>query len=302
MHGELKDQRQRESFLGLDVGGTCIKWGIIDNMGTILRTGLVDTRVDLGRERFLDTLSGLIRNAGSVRGVGICTAGIVDAERGAILGGIENIPFLKDLELRALLEKETGRPVQVINDVNAAVLGEHWAGAGRECGTLLCVTIGTGIGSSLMIDGKVHNGVHFHAGEIGYMRYGPETGCLENRFSARALLDTARQALGNACLTPDELFDRISGKEPAALGVYRAWIWGLGSALADVLLMLDPEKLIIGGGITERGNLLLEPLTEAIQGCLPQEMKGHYVIELAQCGNHAGILGAVRSFMLTRQA
>lgn len=283
-------------YLGIDIGGTRIKWGVIDAKGTIVRRGLADTCPEKGAEYFLRTLCALVENAGPIEGVGICTAGIVDSHAGTVLGGIENIPFLKGMPLQSLLEQAAGCRARLLNDVNAAALGEHWVGAGMGCRVLFCVTIGTGIGGSLMIDGAIHNGAHFHAGEIGYMRYAGGA-CLETDYSASGLVRMARAKLNIPGLGPDEFFSMVSAQNAAACEIYRHWLGGLGSALADVLIMLDPEKLIIGGGITERGTLLLEPLRGAILSQLPEEMRSHYDIVLAQCQNSAGMLGAVKNFI-----
>lgn len=288
---------EKETFLGIDIGGTCIKWGVVDGGGSLLDTGSLETQVSEGVEPFLLSLCALIGNTRGISGVGVCTAGIVDSGRGKVLGGIENIPFLKGLELRDILQKAAHKRVEVLNDVSAAALGESWVGAGRGCANLFCVTVGTGIGGSLMLDGRLFEGAHFHAGEIGYLHYAPDGSCLESGHSARALMKRAAEAFGQAAVTPDELFDRVAAGEPKALAVYREWLSGLGAALADVLLILDPEKLIIGGGVTERGELLRAPLAREIQKRLPPEMGEHCSIELAQCGNHAGILGAVRYYM-----
>lgn len=285
------------TYLGIDIGGTYIKWGVIDADGEILRMGLLETKVEEGVEYFLDQLYRLTQEHQEVLGVGICTAGIVDSRCGMVVGGIENIPYLKGLELRALLEKHTGKPVRVLNDVRAAALGENWMGAGKGCDNLFCITIGTGLGGALMEKGRLYEGAHFHAGEIGYMRYGPDGSCLEQGHSARALMQKAAVTLGEAALTPNAFFDLVAGEDPDAVRIYGEWIDGLAQSLADILLITDPEKLIIGGGITERGPLLLKPLEQAIQARLPQEMAGHFTVELAQCGNSAGMLGAVNDLM-----
>ncbi len=139
-----------DTYLGIDIGGTYIKWGVIDAAGEILSMGVLETKVEEGVEYFLDHLYHLTQEHKDVLGVGICTAGIVDSRCGVVVGGIENIPYLKGLELRALLEKYTGKPVRVLNDVRAAALGENWMGAGKGCENLFCITIGTGLGGALM--------------------------------------------------------------------------------------------------------------------------------------------------------
>ncbi len=286
-----------DTYLGIDIGGTYIKWGVIDAAGEILRMGVLETKVEEGVEYFLDHLYRLTQEHKDVLGVGICTAGIVDSRCGVVVGGIENIPYLKGLELRALLEKHTGKPVRVLNDVRAAALGENWMGAGKGCENLFCITIGTGLGGALMQKGQLYEGAHFHAGEIGYMRYRPDGSCLEQGYSARALMQKASETLGQAALTPNAFFDLVVEKDPDAVRIYHEWIDGLAQSLADILLITDPEKLVIGGGITERGPLLLKPLKRAIQARLPQEMAEHFSVELAQCGNSAGMLGAVNYLM-----
>lgn len=299
---QREKQKKRETFLGIDIGGTCIKWGVVDDEGNILNTGIVETRVAEGVEYFLTNLCALIRGADKISGVGISTAGIVDSGRGKVLGGIENIPYLKGLELRDILQKTTGKRVEVLNDVSAVALGESWVGAGKGCKNLFCVTVGTGIGGSLMLDGKLFEGAHFHAGEIGYMHYEPGGASLESRHSARALMVEAATVFECASVAPDELFGAVAGGEPKAIEIYRRWVAGLGAALADILLILDPEKLIIGGGVTERGELLRLPLEQAVQEHLPPEMRGHCAIELAKCGNSAGMLGAVKYFITRTSA
>ena len=164
-----------------------------------------------------------------------------------------------------------------------------------------CITIGTGLGGALMQKGQLYEGAHFHAGEIGYMRYRPDGSCLEQGYSARALMQKASETLGQAALTPNAFFDLVVEKDPDAVRIYHEWIDGLAQSLADILLITDPEKLVIGGGITERGPLLLKPLKRAIQARLPQEMAEHFSVELAQCGNSAGTVSYTHLDVYKRQ-
>lgn len=262
-----------------------------------MKSSLLSTQAYKGLDCFIRTLTGLIQKTSDISGVGICTAGIVDSQKGKILGGIENIPYLKGVELRSILQDATGKQIEILNDVSAVALGENWVGAARGCPNFFCITIGTGIGGGLMLDGKLFEGSNFHAGEIGYMNYSTNGNCLETGCSAKALLGLASEVFGESPITPNLFFDRVASSEPKATVLYRQWIDGLAKALANALLIIDPEKLIVGGGITERGELLRKPLEEAIYKHLPEEMNGHWTIELAECGNNAGMLGAVRYFV-----
>lgn len=196
-----------------------------------------------------------------------------------------------------MLEEKTGLPVCVLNDVNAVVLGEQWNSGGADGETIFCITIGTGIGGSIMLDGIVYEGAHFRGCEIGYIDYDDKGGSFETLNSAKALLRQARSALNDEKLSEDEFFKRVERREKVETQVYMSWISGLARRIADIILITDPDRILIGGGITERGNLLLQPLKKAVRNCLPGDFQDITGIELASCGNKSGILGAVKNFI-----
>lgn len=285
-------------YLGVDIGGTMIKWGLIRSDGAMLEKGLIPTEPELGQQSFLNKLLGLISGikGQGVAGVGISTAGIVDSNSGTIVDGIENIPFLKSVNLKAFLEENTGLPVQVLNDVRAAALGEKWLGAGRDCGTFFCMTIGTGIGGCLMIHSKIFEGAHFRAGEIGYLDYRNENQYLEKHSSAKGLLEAAKEELGED-ISSQDFFACVRKGDQRACSVFNRWVDKIGRAVATVIILFDPQKVIVGGGITEQGSLLLEAIRRKTAEYLPNGFAKQCPIELASCKNGAGMVGAVRFLM-----
>ncbi|MDF2631525.1 MAG: hypothetical protein K0Q85_121 [Caproiciproducens sp.] len=294
----LKANGDLTIYLGIDIGGTMIKWGLIRSDGIVLESGLVATEPERGQQCFLQKLLKLITRVKGrgIAGIGISTAGIVDSSSGTVIDGIQNIPFLKGLNLKTFLEGETGLSVRVVNDVRAAALGEKWIGAGQDCDTFFCMTIGTGIGGCLMIDSKIFEGAHFRAGEIGYFNYEDETRFLEKHSSARGLLENAKEELGEV-LSSSEFFERVQKNDTRTVGVFDHWVGQIAKAIATVIILFDPQKVIIGGGITEQGSLLLNVIRQRTAECLPDGFAVQCPIELATCKNDAGVVGAVRFLM-----
>jgi len=285
-------------YLGIDIGGSMVKWGLIRSDGVILGSGLTATEAERGQQCFLQKLLELITQTvdRGIAGVGISTAGIVDSGSGTIIDGIQNIPFLKNLNLKTFLEQKTGLPVRVLNDVRAAALGEKWIGAGQDCDTFFCMTIGTGIGGCLMIDSKIFEGTHFRAGEIGYLDYKNENCFFEKRSSARGLLESAKEKLGED-ISSGAFFERVRQNDQQVCSIFSHWVGQIGRVLATVVILFDPQKIIVGGGITEQGNLLLNAIRGKTAQCLPAGFAVQCPIELAACKNDAGMVGAVKFLM-----
>ena len=272
-----------------------IKQGLIDSKGNILRRGILPTEPHIGLDPFLRKIAEIIDgyNAFSPQGIAVSVPGVVNPYTGDILGGIPNIPFLHGENLKEHLEGTHSLPVTVINDVKAAALGEYWVGVARGCKSLLCVTVGTGIGGCLMLDGNVYEGAHFRAGELGFMRYKSNTDFMEIDCSAKGLILAAQRELNDDKLTAEMFFTAVQQGHVRSSEIFHAWLDKLGSALADALILTDPEMLVIGGGVTENGDLLLLPLQDTIRRHLPAEFAFQCKIKLASCGNDSGMLGAV---------
>lgn len=294
-----------KKYIALDIGGTSVKYGLVTELGEMILSGDMPTNPGAGREQLIARLAETVERLrvadADIAGIGVSTAGIVDSSTGEVLGGIENIPQWKNVNVKQELESRTGLPTRVINDVNAVALGEAWKGAGRNQQTFFCIALGTGIGGAIVIDSKLYEGVRFRAAEIGYMRMSAsQSDYYEMRASTSALIRRVRELL------PIELADELNGKkifqkaqsgDPHYGKALDLWLDDVAQGIADMICMIDPGLVIVGGGVSEQKTYLTEKLSTIIDKYLPEDLRGGTAIVPAACGNHAGMLGAVSLFV-----
>lgn len=305
--------------IGVDVGGTKILAGTVTAEGEILATGRRPTpRHDA--EDVLATVSDVVQelaaaSAEPVEGVGVGVAGLVDADRSKVYFA----PNLRwsQVPVRTILEASTGLPVVVENDGNVAAWGEYRFGAGRGASDMVLVTVGTGIGGGIVIDGRLFRGAHGAAGEIGHLNAVPDGracgcgrgGCWEQYASGNALVREARElaaerrseaglllSLGDG--TPEgvqgtDVTEAARAGDPIAVEAFtRVGTW-LGRGLADLAAVLDPEVFVIGGGVSESGDLLLASARSTLSDKLiGQRNRPAPQVRVAELTNSAGIVGA----------
>lgn len=288
-----------------DIGGTSIKYGVVDEKGEILFSSSLHTQAHLGG---LQVVRNVIHTAKELRkdwpidGVSVSTAGQVD-DLGRVVYASDNIPGYTGLHVRELIEKELNLPVQVENDANCAAIGEHWKGAAQGVENFLCITLGTGIGGAIFLNGKVYTGSAYSAGEVGHMNLYPNgkpcscgmNGCYEQYASSRALQNLVSEMLHEP-LSLTEFFQRVHGKDAHCLQVYERWLDDLTIGLKSMIHFLDPQLVVIGGGISEQGDLFLEAIKDALYPKLMINHAENVQIKLAEQGNHAQLLGATRNF------
>ncbi|MHB8452503.1 MAG: ROK family protein [Mycobacteriales bacterium] len=276
--------------IGVDVGGTKVAAGVVDDDGQVLEQLRVPTPSNSPGQ-----VAGAIESAVAelalrhpARAVGIGAAGFVDADRASVLFA-PNLAWRNE-PLRDQVAARTGLPVIVENDANAMAWGEYRFGAGRGVGVLVCLTVGTGIGGGLVIDGRLFRGAFGIGAEFGHLRVVPQGrpcgcgnhGCWEQYASGRALGPDG-PAVTRAAAAGD----------PAALAAFaEAGRW-LGQGMADLAAVLDPGRFVVGGGVIDAGELLLGPAREAFRATLTG--RGHRPeaeIVAAQLGGSAGLVGA----------
>ena len=310
--------------IGVDVGGTKIAAGAVDDAGTILhqvRVSTPATTAEAVEEGIVEAVRAVLGasepalEGRSVDGVGLAVAGFVDEKR-STLRFAPNLPMV-ERPLRELVSGRVGLPVVVENDANAAAWGEHRFGGGRGEKDVVLVTVGTGLGGGIVLDGALFRGSFGTAGEFGHMRMVPgglpcgcgKHGCWEQYASGRALV---RQAQGRARRDPGavarllELADghpeRITGglvtraaaegDGPARALLAEVGTW-LGAGVADLADVLDPAVVVVGGGVSEAGELLLEPARAGYADALSAgDHRVHLSIKAAELGNDAGLIGA----------
>lgn len=303
--------------IGVDVGGTKIAAGVVDAEGVVhdevrLATpGVTAETVEAGICAAIVEL----RARHQVDAVGLAIAGFVDRER-TTLRFAPNLP-MRDRELRTLIGDRVGIPVVVENDANAAAWAEHRFGAGRGARDVVTITIGTGLGAGIVLEGALLRGAFGGAAELGHVRMVPgghpcgcgNMGCWEQYTSGSALERDARAlarsdperaaallalAGGRAEDVDGRMVTRaaVDGDE-AARGLLATMGHWLGEGIADLADVLDPELVVIGGGVSETGDLLLEPARRSYRQSLSAGAhRPHLRIEAAQLGNGAGLVGA----------
>ncbi|WP_404454986.1 ROK family protein [Virgibacillus necropolis] len=290
-----------KKFIGIDIGGTTIKYSIINESGEILFHSKTATDIRKGidflESKLVDIVHSLMLKAEHIQGVGISTTGCVHSKTGEIVHAGNTMPDYTGTNLKQLIEKEFHITTSVNNDVNAAALGEAWIGAARDINTFFCLTLGTGIGGAFVIDKKLSVGRNFRAGEIGYLRKDEFGKSFEDKAATSALIRTGREKLQNEHIDGKELFDLAKTGDETCNRIIDQWCNELSKGIADIICILDPGVIIIGGAVSQQGTYLIEKIRESLKQYVPTTFAESTVLKIAQCGNDAGMLGAVYPFL-----
>lgn len=310
----------RPPALAVDLGGTKLLVGLVDSSGRVLAHERTATPQE-GPESVARAIRELARSvraaAGAagetIAGVGVAAAGPTDNKRGVLYDPPNIKGWGRETPFGPLLARELGETVCVENDANAAALGEAWVGAGRGVRDLVYITVSTGIGGGLILDGRLYRGANGTAGEIGHIIIEPNgppchcgnRGCLEVLASGTAIARQAREAVARGDPTslrrfagrPQEITavavaEAARGGDRLAADLYDQAGTRVGLVLSNLLALLNPEMIIVGGGVSKTGDLLFRPLRAAIaQRVYPAPALGAAVIP-ADLGDDVGIIGA----------
>ena len=284
--------------LCFDIGGTSIKYGAAhDPGGEIVFSSRWETPTDAktlggaGVERkLLDLIGGLVGKY-NPSGIAVSTAGMVDHRTGVILYANENIPGYTGRNLKTAVEQAVRLPCAVENDVNCAALGEAAYGAGRGADSVLCLTVGTGIGGAVVLDGKVWHGHAGSAGEIGYM---PVNGrAFEQQASTTALIRRVAEQTGET-LDGRQIFARAQAGDTVCAQEIDALCGTLAQGVAACMCVMDPAAVVLGGGIMGQSAYLRPLLESHLQRFANPFMLAHTRLAFAELGNSAGMAGAYR--------
>ncbi|MFI3212146.1 MAG: ROK family protein [Eubacteriales bacterium] len=285
-----------EQILAIDIGGTSVKYAYISSSGKIENKSSFLTKEMNTIEEFLVPLKEILEKAinSQIYKVGISSLGIFD-QSGMCLGGVENLPFLEGNNLKELVSSCDNRiECNILNDGSAAALGEYWLGEGVGCSNFLCITLGTGIGGAIVIDGKPVLGSHFQSGEIGYSDYQSEEDYLEVKCSTIGILREAAKRMQVEEIRGHTFIEYVKQEEPICTALFQHWMKMLGRMIANSMLLLDPEIIIIGGGISAQKEWFCDRLYQQVQLYLPPSFSGKVPIKAAKHGNDAGLLGAAQ--------
>lgn len=288
---------KQTAVIGIDLGGTAIKLGRFDWEGNCLQSLSLPTPQPATPDAVLAALVSAIEQIDPDRttvAIGVGTPGPADAT-GRIARVAINLAGWRDVPLADWLESKTGRATVLANDANCAGMGEYWLGAGQPFRDLILLTLGTGVGGAVILDGKLFVGRDGTAGELGLITLNPEgpdcnsgnQGSLEQYASVRAI----RRRTG---LEPDELGAKAAAGDPDALAFWQAYGRDLGAGLASLIYVLTPEAIILGGGVSASARFFLPTLEQELERrVLPSSRAGLQIL-IAELGNQAGMVGAAK--------
>ncbi len=313
--------------IGVDLGGTNMKAALVREDGRIVRMLKQPSMAqsDLNRfvtniEQTVDRIRGTIRDGkDELVGLGVGVAGLVSPEQGIVYTS-PNIPLLHNTPIVRILEKRVGLPSVLDNDANVVAVGEHWLGAGRGAKNLICITLGTGLGSGIIVNDRIWHGTHGLAGELGHTVLIPEGlpcncgqwGCVEAYVSATALVRYVHQAVENGVRSSLARYVRRASPPLTAKAIARQAMKGdglareafrqagryLGIAITNVLNLIDLERIIIGGGVAAAGDLIVRPARQEVRKRMIGPRRPRLKITSSQLGDRAGPLGAARAAFL----
>ena len=317
--------------VGVDIGGTNLKFGLVTEKGLVIARKRKSTKASEGPAKVIGRIrqgvSELAEKAHEVghrlAGIGLGTPGIISAADG-VVRLCPNMPGWVDIPLAALAGQGMDAPVYIENDANAYALGEHWQGAGRGTGSMVCLTLGTGVGGGIVIGGKVWHGADGMAGEVGHLTVNPKGplcgcgnhGCLERYSSATAVVEMAVESLlkGSAsslaglyrenpsALTARRIMEAARSGDRLSLKVYNMAGVYLGIAIADMINLLNIERVVIGGGMAGAWELFAGPMNSEISKRAFRIPAERCSVVRGELGDDAGIIGSASLAFKGRKA
>ena len=309
-----------KQYFGIDIGGTAVKLGIVDEIGKVLCKGEQSVNFDGYQTPVLDTVRKAAKEfltaqaipVENLSGIGVSATGQIDSRKGIVAGTCGNFPNYIGSPIKAALEQDFGLPVTVANDANCMTLGEVWVGGAQGYTDVIGVTLGTGVGGGVVVNGKVIDGVHGAGGEIGHITVNRhetavcgcgKRGCLEQYSSATGVVRCMKKLLDENPDTPcvlrgtefaaKDVFDAARNGDALAAREVDEMSDTLGMALANIASTVDPEAFLVGGGVARAGDVLFAPLNKHFQEYAFKSCR-ETPIKQASLGNDAGIYGAVR--------
>ncbi len=295
--------------IGIDFGGTSIKPALVQGSTLLERGRSIDPQAPGGAENTLREMEAVIRELCAQLPapvpVGIGLPGLVDSVNG-IVHGLSNVPGWEETPVASILQQRLGVPVILENDANAMAYAEWRFGAAARARHALCVTLGTGVGGGWILDGKLFRGAQLSAGELGHTSIdyrglsGPygNWGCLESYVGNQAISNRALAAYAAASsapptpeCTPRDLADAAQNGCSVAHALWEAVGAELGAALANAVWLINPDAIVIGGGVANAGPLLFEPLLRSLQSRTSPVIHQNLRVVQAALGNDAGAIG-----------
>lgn len=286
-------------FAVIDIGGTSIKYGVITKEGTLIESNDRDTEAYKGGLSIIDKVKEIIKEIridNDISGICISTAGMVCPKEGKIVYAGPTIPNYTGVEVKSILEKEFKLPCSVENDVNCAALGEFFDGAGMGTNSMVCLTIGTGIGGAIIIDGKILHGFSNSAGEIGYMMVNGEH--IQNIASTTSLVNNValRKGIDYKSIDGRYVLDNYENGDLICREEVEKLVDNLALGISNIVYSVNPEVVVLGGGIMAREEIFRPLIEKSLKKYLIESVYINTRIEFAKLKNTAGMKGAFYNF------
>lgn len=292
-----------DKYICLDIGGTAIKYGLADSRGRLFNKDSIPDKIATdGVDVFLDQILGLISSYQKyfkIQGAAISMAGMVNPQTGEMMHAASHFPGLTGVNLMQLVTNRLHLPCRVENDVNCAALGEYWHGQGKGAKSMFCLTFGTGIGGAFILDGKLWTGCSCTAGEVGYAKLGGRTRW-EDAASVSALVEKAAKLKGvePSTLNGKIICEQVRHGDKALHRLLRETVHQWAPGIAGICYILNPERVILGGGIMAQQELLEPMLKDSLKKELIPLIYDRTTVAFAQLGNDAGLIGALYNFLV----
>lgn len=285
-------------IIGIDIGGTLIKLGIFNELGEVEETTTLKTDKIRGAQTIITDIIDQVTLFGKIDAIGISMPGQLDTEKGTVIQGPVNIPNFTGLEIRNILTEQFNVPVAIINDVDAAALGEKHFGKRDHLTDFLFVAYGTGIGGAIVQNGKIHKGHNGFSGEFGHMitHVGGRTcncgqsGCYERYASTNVLVREA-QRISKQYDTGEAIVEAYEQGSNMIQGLVDTWLEEVVAGLVSLIHIFNPSMIVLGGGIMEQKRVVSE-VSRRIHSQIFPSFRDVTVIH-STLGNKAGMLGAV---------
>lgn len=295
--------------LSFDVGGTFIKYAVIDNTGKIYVKDKIETPKFSCNETIpasMIEVYNTLKKDFMIDCIGISTAGQINSEKGLVHYATDTLPNYTGTDFSHLIGEKLGLPIFVDNDVNCAATGEMWMGSAKETKNFLCITLGTGVGGAIGIDGKIYRGANFSAGEVGHFIIVPNgdkctcglNGCYERYASTSALIRMYKSEVDKEGkeqqdkYTGEYIMDLYYKGDSTAKKVYDKFLDYIAYGLANLSHILDPGVIIIGGGISAQGKPFFDEINKRFKKFTLESYAKNTIIKQASLLNDAGVIGA----------
>lgn len=302
-------------YLGVDIGGTEVKIGIVTAFGYIVKTENFLVNYDNYRTPIVETVLKSIDifinknnlDISTILGIGVSATGQIDTYNGVVVGTAGHINNWISTPLKNIIQSKYSIPVSVANDANCAIIGEHWKGSAVGFSNVIMITIGTGIGGGIISDGKLLSGKIGIAGEIGHFPINisgkkcscGNPGCYEQYASTTALVNSVKTLLSsNPNIDPQNIngkfiFEQINLCNKEIEIIVDKWIENISIGLVGLIHIFNPELVIIGGGVSSQEEFFIKPLRNKVFEMIMPSFKNQLKLSSASLGNNAGLCGAV---------